>query len=82
MASLKLITSALVLVFLGCTGYLLYHIVFILPSGTNEAVEELLHIIPLVVLSLSTYLIGNLIKKSDILEALDCWHLRRRHNPH
>ena len=56
----------LVLLFWGYTGYLLYCIIFLLTDEVNEASEELLQIVPLIILSLSTYFIGNLFTKENV----------------
>ena len=56
----------LVLLFWGYTGYLLYCIIFLLTDEVNEASEELLQIVLLIILSLSTYFIGNLFKKENV----------------
>ena len=58
----------LVLFHLGCMGYLLHHIIFVF---TKEAVRELLHIIPLIVLSLGAYMIRNLLKLTPVTKEED-----------
>ena len=57
----KCCTGVLVLLCFGGIGYLLHHIIFVFTNEVRTAIMELLHVIPLVFLSLGAYLIRSLI---------------------
>ena len=64
-------TGILVFFCLGCMGYLLHHIIFVFTNEVRTAVIELLHIIPLIVLSLGAYMIRNLLKLTPVTKEED-----------
>ena len=59
-AAMKCSTGVLVLVCIGFIGYLLYHIIFVLTSDVEEALVEVVHTLPLVVIPLAAYIIRKL----------------------
>ena len=61
-AATKCVTGVLVLVCSGFIGYLLYHIIFVFTSDVEEALVEILHTLPLVVIPLTAYIIHKLMR--------------------
>ena len=64
-AATKCVTGVLVLVSSGFIGYLLYHIIFVFTSDVEEAVVEVVHTLPLVVIPLTAYIIRKLMLLND-----------------
>ena len=64
-AATKCVTGVFVLSCSGFLGYLLHHIIFVFTNDVEEAVVELLHVLPLIVISLSAYIIRKLMQFLD-----------------
>ena len=60
LAVIKFLSGVLVLVCFGFIAYLLHHIIFVFTNDEEETVIELLHILPLIIVTLSSYIIWNL----------------------
>ena len=60
-AASKCFTGILVLICLGCIVYLLRHIISVFTDEVREAVIELLHILPLIVISMAAFFIRSMI---------------------
>lgn len=61
-AAIKCLSGVLVLACFGFIAYLLYHIIFEAPNEEEKAVIELLHILPLAVVSMIVYVVRHLIE--------------------
>ena len=59
-AAMKCFACVLVLVCIGFIGYLLHHIIYVLTSDVEEALVEVVHTLPLVVISLTVYIVHKL----------------------
>ena len=64
-AAAKWVAGVFVLLCFGFIGYLLHHIIFVLTNDEEQAVIELLHTLPLIVIPLSAFIIRYLMQLNE-----------------
>ena len=65
LATTKWVAGVLVLACFGFIGYLLHHIIFVFTNSEEEAVVQLIHILPLIIIPLGAFMIRHLILLAD-----------------